>query len=272
LTESICFAVCAFGCTVCAEADDPESFSVLDRYIFPGLPRSDSAGGTPAVTLRVSRSPKSREEESREEAAFQLSVDGEEAASAPQPIGLVPDIIHAIDEAVVHRLSAWRAVHAGTVVWNGRVLLLPGATHSGKSSMVAELLRRGATYFSDEYALIDREGLIHPYPRPLLLRNGSPAQVPVLAAELNAAVGDGPAPLGWMVLLDYKAGESWTVMPMAQSLAVLALLKNTPHTLADSPQMVEQFERAVAGAKCYAGRRGEAAAAADELLRLIEQA
>ncbi len=259
MEETFSFEVHAFDCHIEATADCAESFAVLDRCIFPTLPRSGPIGADPNIALRVTRAGK----------AFQLSVDGHQAASAPQPIGLAPEIVHAIDEAIVQRLSARRAVHAGTVLCNGRVLLLPGATHSGKSSAVAELLRRGATYFSDEYALIDGDGLVHPYPRPLLLRNGGAEQVPVLAGELNAPVGDGPAPLGWIFLLDYKAGQSWRVLPMAQSLAVLALLQNTPHELAASPQMVEQFERAVAGATCYAGRRGDAADAALEILRLI---
>jgi hypothetical protein len=32
---------------------------------------------------------------------------------------------------------------------------LPGPTGSGKSTLVAELLRHGASYFSDEHAFID---------------------------------------------------------------------------------------------------------------------
>ena len=48
---------------------------------------------------------------------------------------------------MIERLTTLRALHAGAVVWNQRALLLPGATHAGKSSLVAELLRRGATYF-----------------------------------------------------------------------------------------------------------------------------
>ena len=100
---------------------------------------------------------------------FQLSVDGVVVASAGRAISLVPDLIRALDDAVVQRLTTLRAVHAGAVLWGERALLLPGVTHAGKSSLVAELLRRGATYFSDEYALIDSEGRVHPYPRPLLL-------------------------------------------------------------------------------------------------------
>ena len=241
------------------ETDNRECFAVLDRYIFPAFPRSDSDGAGAAIALRATRAGD----------AFQLWVSGRLAASAAQPIGLVPDIIHAVDEAVVKRLAGLRAVHAGSVLWNGRALLLPGTTHSGKSSLVAELLRRGAVYLSDEYALIDHEGFVHPYPRPLLLRVDGEKQVPVLAGELNAPIGDGPVPLGWVVFINYKAGESWSVTPIAQSLAVLALLQNTPHALAESPQIVQQFERAVSGAACFTGRRGEAGDAAVELLRLI---
>src|SRR5262245_28191234 len=42
-------------------------------------------------------------------------------------------------------------VHAGAVGWKGRALLLPGRTFAGKSTLVAALVRAGATYYSDEY-------------------------------------------------------------------------------------------------------------------------
>jgi hypothetical protein len=147
--------------------------------------------------------------------------------------------------------------------------LLPGATHAGKSSLVAELLRRGATYFSDEYALIDAEGRVHPYPRPLLIRNGSPDQSPMHPDEYNASVGDAAAPIGWILSLEYLPACSWSIAPVSQSEALLNLLRNTPHVLAESPDMVQVFQRAVAGAACYVGQRPEAAHAVDKILQLI---
>jgi hypothetical protein len=174
-----------------------------------------------------------------------------------------------LDDAVVQRLTTLRAVHAGVVLWGGRALLLPGSTHAGKSSLVTELLRRGATYFSDEYALIDSEGLVHPYPRSLLVRNGRPEQVPMLPAECNASVGDVPAPVGWILSLQYLPGCTWEATAISQSEALLTLLRNTPHVLAESPDMVRVFECAVKGAICYTGRRNEAADAVDHILRLI---
>jgi hypothetical protein len=258
LTGEFGLALRAFDCSIIATANSPEAFEILERYIFPSFPRAEATSDAPDISLHI--------EQGGEE--FRLSKDGESFASSGQAIDLVPHLIHLLDEAVVQRLTALRAVHAGTVLVNGRALLLPGATHSGKSSIVAELLRRGATYFSDEYALIDADGLVHPYPRPLLLRRGSPEQFPVLAGECNARVGNTPAPVGWILLAQYEAGSAWSITPVPQSLALVALLQNTPHALADSPELIEMFQRAVAGATCYAGRRAEAADAATEIMRL----
>lgn len=253
------FGVHAFGCNVQIATECAEAKAILERYVFPSLPRMVDTPGEPDISIRVDRVAD----------GFQLSVNDIVAASAESAISLVPDLIRALDDAVIPRLTALRAVHAGAVLWRERALLLPGATHAGKSSLVAELLRRGATYFSDEYALIDAEGRVHPYPRPLLMRNGCPEQFPVLAGECNASVGSGPAPVGWIFSLEYLPESGWCVEAVPQSEALLNLLRNTPHVLADMPDMVGVFQRAVAGATCYAGRRSEVAHAADQILQLV---
>src|SRR5262249_31989758 len=67
---------------------------------------------------------------------------------------------------------AWSGifVRGGFVGWPGRAPLIPGRTHTGKSTLVAALVRAGATYFSDEYAVLDPRGLVHAHLRPLSLR------------------------------------------------------------------------------------------------------
>ena len=54
-------------------------------------------------------------------------------------------------------------VHAGVVAWRGRALVLPGTSFAGKTTLVAELVRAGAIYYSDEYAVLDEQGRVHPY-------------------------------------------------------------------------------------------------------------
>jgi hypothetical protein len=250
----------AFGCNIRLESACLETITNLDRYAFPSLPRTESSADQPDILIRADRVAET----------YRLSVDNVLVASVNEASDLALALIRALDDAVVQRLTSLRAVHAGAVLWDRRALLLPGVSHSGKSSLVAELLRRGATYFSDEYALIDPDGLVHPYPRPLLLRNGRPKQSPVLASELNAKVGDAPAPVGWILALQYRPECAWSLQAVAQSEGLLTLLRNTPHALADSPEMLGWFQRAAAGAACYTGQRAEAAQAADEILRLID--
>ena len=61
-------------------------------------------------------------------------------------------------------------VHAGVVGWKDRAILIPGLSHSGKTTLVDQLIRAGATYYSDEYAVLDARGRVHPYPRALGMR------------------------------------------------------------------------------------------------------
>ena len=67
-------------------------------------------------------------------------------------------------------------LHAGVVAWEDRALLLPGQSHAGKSTLVAELVRAGATYYSDEFALLDSQGRVHRiYTRDIRMRRpGAP--------------------------------------------------------------------------------------------------
>jgi hypothetical protein len=253
------FQVRAFDCTVQVVTECLEAHTILKRYIFPSLPRTDITTNQSDIFIHVARVGEQ----------FQLSVDDVVVTSACRPLSLVPPLIRVLDEAVIQRLTSLYVVHAGAVVFDERALLLPGITHAGKSSLVAELLRRGATYFSDEFALIDSEGRVHSYPRPLLLRNGSAEQYPVLPGECNASVGKTPAPVGWILSLQYQPVGDWTVEDVSQSEGLLTLLRNTPHLVAESPHLLGAFRCAVAGASCYAGRRAEAVHAADQILQLV---
>jgi hypothetical protein len=196
---------------------------------------------------------------------FRLLIDGLAFATAPAAATLEPAVVRILDNVVVQRLHGLSAIHAGAVVWQGQALLLPGSSHSGKSTLVAELVRAGATYFSDEYALIDSEGQVHAYPRPMLLRNAKPDAVTSPVEKPGTA----PASVRWILALRYEPGCIWNPVAADQAQGVLMLLRNTPHILATMPGIVSSFERAVAGAQCLTGCRPEAADAADEILRLI---
>ena len=59
------------------------------------------------------------------------------------------------------------SLHAATVSWQGHGITIAGASGAGKSSLCTAALLHGSDYFSDEYSLLDNEGCITPFPRPL---------------------------------------------------------------------------------------------------------
>lgn len=253
------FLISATGCALKIEATVGPAFDLCDRYIFPSLPRKIADSVPADIHLLLLQT----------DSSSQLFVDDVLIASADQPQSLLRKALDVLDTTLIQRLQNLHAVHAGAVLIDGRALLVAGGSHSGKSSLVAELLRRGAACFSDEYALIDAAGWVHAYPRILLLRNGGNDQTPVLPESCNARVAAAPAQVGWVFSLQYDASAGWDVAPVHQSLALLSLLQNTPHVLADAPEMVNSFQRAIEGAACYAGHRGEAADAVSHMLQLM---
>jgi len=249
----------AFDCDVLVEFQSAEIRDAIDRFLLPTLPRCEIAPDAADLRITVLKAI----------SGFKIFVDQREVTSTETLEDAALATVKALDDVVVRRLRKLRAVHAGAVVLEGRALLIPASSHAGKSSLVAALLRRGARHLSDEYALVDDQGRVHSYPRPLLLRNGGPKQRLVLPEDLNASFATEPVRVGWIVAVDYDPGAAWSVQRTSQGEAVMLLLRNTPHEMEQSPEMVDIFTRSVAGAECFAGQRGEVAEACERMLELV---
>ncbi len=260
MPEPAVLRICAYGCNLQIESSLAGVVEAANIYVLPTMPRVRSFDGPVHGAARIEAV----------EGGLRLEAEGTTALVAPDERRLMQYLIRVLDDAVIRNLRGMYAVHAGTVAWRGGAILLPGLSHAGKSSLVAELLRRGATYYSDEYAMIDETGRVHPYPRPVLLRNGGLHQEPVLPGELNASVGRDPVPMRWVFAVSYNPGGDWQVAPMEQSETLFALLKNTPHVLEDAPEMLSFFHQAVLGVRGCTGERGEAAEAAEKILALVD--
>ena len=258
--SNLAFGIHAFDSSIRVECADSEIRDALHRYLFPPLPHNESAPSSPDACLSVER----------EAEGFRVQINNKVAAPSATLHDAALAAVKALDDVVVHRMKMFRAVHAGAVLIGDTVLLFPGSTHAGKSSLVAELLRRGASHFSDEYAIIDSQGRVHSYPRPLLLRNGGSLQSLVLPEELNTSFAVQPARVGWILALDYIPGSTWDVCEMSQGEAVMLLLRNTPHEMAQSPGMVEFFLRVAADASCFKGIRGDAVETATRIFNLLD--
>ena len=162
--------------------------------------------------------------------------------------------------------------HAGVVGWRGRAIVLPGKTFSGKTTLVAALVKAGATYYSDEYAVFDGRGRVHPYPRPLGIREGKNGRlVKHTVEELGGSPGARPLPVGLVVLSEYKPGARWRPRTLSPGQAALALLANTVSARLQPRMALATLKRAVSRAPVLMGTRGEVEEVVDTMLSELER-
>jgi len=157
-------------------------------------------------------------------------------------------------------------VHAGVVAVDGRAIVVPGTTHAGKTTLVAELLRAGATYYSDELAVLTADGRVLPYAKPLALRGEDGGRPRVQAAELGAATGAGPAEVAIVARTWFEAGAAWAPAERSAADGVLMLLAHTGQARDAPERVLDAVRAATEGAVVLEGPRGEAAGVAADLL------
>jgi hypothetical protein len=157
-------------------------------------------------------------------------------------------------------------VHAGVVGWEGRAIVIPGQSFSGKTTLVEELVRAGATYYSDDYAVFDARGHVHPFPRQLgIRRNGAQERHPV--ESLGGVAGKVPLPVGLVVVTEYDANvQGWRPRSLSAGRAVLELLGHAVAARRKPDEVLDALQRATAKARTLKGRRGEAQRVAAKIL------
>jgi hypothetical protein len=161
-------------------------------------------------------------------------------------------------------------LHAGVVGWQGRAILLPGQSLSGKTTLVREMLRLGATYYSDEFAVVDDFGNVHPFPRPLGIREDSTyAQTKYSAEMLGASTGVNPLPLGAVVINKYKFGARWKPAPLSNGRGALELMASSIAVRNRPQHTLRRIQKLAGNAIFLKGMRGEAREAAAAILNVL---
>lgn len=150
-------------------------------------------------------------------------------------------------------------VHAGVVAWRGRAILIPGRSCSGKTSLVAEFVRAGATYYSDEYAVIDAKGRVRPYPKPLGIRaTGSLRQTRTAIEAIGGRAGLKPLPVGLVLITEFRGGAKWAPRRVSGGQAVLAMLAHTVCARTRPKAALGCLAQVASAANFLEGPRGEA--------------
>jgi hypothetical protein len=157
-------------------------------------------------------------------------------------------------------------VHAGVVSIRGTLIVIPGKSRTGKTTLVSELVRAGSTYYSDEYAPVDADGLVHPYPKPLSVRPPGRAEHRAYLPVPESQIGQEPARAGLIVVTSYEAGAAWAPTTLTAGEAAFALLDNTVAARSRPADALAAVSRLARDASVLSGARGEASELARALL------
>jgi hypothetical protein len=172
---------------------------------------------------------------------------------------------------VAEKARGWVFIHAGVVSWRGRAIILPASSHNGKTTLVSELIRLGAEYYSDEYAVIDPAGLVYPYERDLSVRPpGSEIQVQVPPSEFGALIGSRPVPVGMVVVTKFDPGAIFEPETVSMGIGIMETVPDVIPIRFNTDFALKVLNTAFSRAIIVKSLRGEAQIAAASILSYFD--
>ena len=130
----------------------------------------------------------------------------------------------------------------------------------------------GALYFSDEYAVLDSEGYVHPFPKPLSVREDpeSPLQTDYDVEDFGGREGTERAEVGLILFTGYSPGSNWSPQKLAPAAAVLEMVKHCV-PIRRAPGATLEVLRTVANSSpAFSTPRDEAKTASRKIIDLLE--
>jgi len=174
----------------------------------------------------------------------------------------------AVAESAVSRVF----IHAGVVSWRERAIVIPADSFKGKSTLVAELVRKGATYYSDEYAVVDENGLVHPFARKLSLRLSGKTVVEkeVSAERLGGRIGAKPVEIGLVLFTEYQPDAVWEPEILSPLRGVMSVIPHAIPVRANPEFTLRILKGATRNAVFVRSGRGEAKCFAELILKFFD--
>ena len=261
------FAFTSFGVNIRAKTNSAELFRVMERT------------ATAALGWQVAEPPNSRidfciELRKRSDRRIDILRNGEQQERNLEFEFAIDRFASLVRHTVAEHSSDFAFIHAGAVAWKGRGIIFPARSFRGKSALTAALVRLGAKYYSDEYAVLNKRGLLRPFPKDLSLRGIKDrfTQVERSVESLGGKAGKRPIPVGLVLITEFKKGAEWEPQILSSGATVMEVLQNSVSIRRNPEFVLSAVNAAVANSLAFKTKRGEADAAARLVLRLLDEA
>jgi len=164
-------------------------------------------------------------------------------------------------------------MHAGAVGWKGKGIIFPAQSYGGKSTIVTELVKRGADYYSDDFAIFDKEGLLHPFPRIITMRtrDGQFKHYDLPVESIGGTPATKPLPVGLVLFTNYEAGAKWNPVVLSPGQGSLEMIPFVLPLRRDPKLSMLALNSISNSAIIVSSRRGAAEEFADLILSFVDK-
>ena len=253
---------------------------LLGRYLAPfRAPSSDDGLATYDIVQRDGSYP------------FVLYRDGRRIQSAPSYPDLLDYVFAMLHATALEGSEEFLAVHASAASWKGRGFVFPAPMDSGKTTLVAGLVRAGFDYLTDEAALFDAGSAeLHPFPKALWMEPESVRALPglqrrlppeyrglsrlrcyVRPEDLRLGTAGESCPLRYVIAPSFRGGEETRLERMSRAEALIVLTRNSFNFRQFGARGLDILRRALEGAGCFSLRMGDLESAVRAVMALGEK-
>jgi len=177
-----------------------------------------------------------------EDSSWLLRRDGRDITTASSEFALRRAVVAEVNAGAIQALSRSIGFHAGAVEFPAGIVIFPGHSNAGKSTLVAQLLQRGHRYLTDEASAINViSGDVLPFTKSLCIDSGARSLFSDLAPPNQATSPSwdvdpariGPGKLGEagppvaFVFPTYQVGGELAFSALTRVAAMERLLENS---------------------------------------------
>ena len=207
-----------------------------------------------------------------EDGVFELFKDGEFITEGEKEDIFLNYTLSRLRLAVAEFSEENIFLHAGVVGWREKAIIIPANSFKGKTTLTTELIKRGATYLSDEYAVLDENSLVHPFPKTISMRGiiDQYMQTEIEVEDLGGRIETKPLAPGLVLITEYQEGAQWKPEILSAGKGIMEIL---PHTITinHKPQLaLEVLKKLTGQAPIVKSKRGEAVDFASQLLDFFD--
>jgi hypothetical protein len=165
-----------------------------------------------------------------------------------------------VNRGVVEEAGNRLLLHAAAAERDGRIVILAGPEGSGKSTLVAALVRSGLRYVTDETVAIELPaGTIVPYPKPIALHETEHSErlVPAHAIRPDAVATSGGNARLLVLLAGYQRGRAPVARSISRAEAAVALAEQSFNFRDLGRGRLDALAEVVSACDCYQLEIGE---------------